>query len=165
MNSDAAKLAAMVFLGYLAIEIGISGKLGSILATMIDPSGLQSGTTSNTGGSNTNDLFKTGNNSASNAGEITSMITAVFGPYAAQAIEIANCESSMNPNAVNKESVGGSYATGVFQILYPSTWNTTSYKSGNPKDARTNILAAYEIFKRDGYSWREWACARIVGIL
>jgi hypothetical protein len=21
-----------------------------------------------------------------------------------------------------------------------------------------NIHAAYEIFKRDGYSWREWAC-------
>lgn len=162
METSAAKLFVMVFLGYLAIEIGISGKLGSILATVIDPSGLQSGTTSS--GGNGAASLTSFSSSNTNAAEVTSMISSVFGSYAGQAIAIANCESSLNPNAVNKESVGGSYATGVFQILYPSTWNTTSYKNGNPKDARTNILAAYEIFKRDGYSWREWACARIVGL-
>jgi hypothetical protein len=92
------------------------------------------------------------------------MISYEFGSYTADAMKIANCESSMNPVAVNPESVAGSYATGLFQILYPSTWNTTSFKNGDPKDAWTNTQAAYEIFHRDGNNWHEWACAKIVGV-
>jgi hypothetical protein len=92
------------------------------------------------------------------------MISYEFGSHTADAMKIANCESSMDPAAVNTEAVDGSYATGLFQILYPSTWNTTSFKDGNPKDAWTNTQAAYEIFKRDGYNWHEWACAKIVGV-
>lgn len=92
------------------------------------------------------------------------MIASQFGSYAPQAMKIANCESGMNPNAVNTQAVGGSYATGLFQILYPSTWNTTSFASGNPKDAWTNTQAAAQIFHRDGNNWHEWACAKIVGL-
>jgi hypothetical protein len=94
---------------------------------------------------------------------VAQLITAQFGVSSDQALKIANCESGFNPSVVNTESVDGSYATGVFQILYPSTWKTTSYADGDPKDAATNIKAAYQIFKRDG-NWHEWACSKIVGV-
>lgn len=89
---------------------------------------------------------------------IDSMINQVFGKYAAQAKRVARCESSMNPRATNRISVGGSHAAGLFQVLYPSTWKTTSQAAKSPYDARANILAAHEIFARDGNSWREWVC-------
>jgi hypothetical protein len=89
---------------------------------------------------------------------IIDKITAVFGAYAPGAINIARCESGFDPNSRNVIAIGGSHASGVFQILYPSTWNTTSYASYSPYDADANIHAAYEIFHRDGNSWREWAC-------
>jgi hypothetical protein len=164
MDSDAAKLGFMVIVGFLAIEVGVTGKLGSLFGAIVDPANMQTGVTSGTNATATGSTLTAFTGSTANSTEISSMITAVFGPYASQAMKIANCESGLNTNAVNTTSVGGSYATGVFQILYPSTWNTTSYKNGNPKDARTNILAAYEIFRRDNYSWREWACASIVGL-
>jgi hypothetical protein len=89
---------------------------------------------------------------------IIDKITSVFGSYAPGAINIARCESDFDPNARNVVAIGGSHASGVFQILYPSTWNGTSYASYSPFDADANIRAAHEIFIRDGYSWREWAC-------
>jgi hypothetical protein len=89
---------------------------------------------------------------------IIDKITAVFGSYAPGAINIARCESDFDPNSWNSIAIGGSHASGVFQILYPSTWNGTSYARYSPYDADANIHAAYEIFVRDGYSWREWAC-------
>jgi hypothetical protein len=89
---------------------------------------------------------------------IIDKITAVFGSYAPGAINIARCESGFDPNSRNVIAIGGSHASGVFQILYPSTWNGTSYASYSPFDADANIHAAYEIFRRDGYSWQEWAC-------
>jgi hypothetical protein len=85
-------------------------------------------------------------------------IQAVFGPYSAGALNIARCESGYDPNARNTIAIGNSHAEGVFQILYPSTWNGTSYHNYSPYNSWANIRAAYEIFKRDGYSWREWAC-------
>ena len=86
-------------------------------------------------------------------------IIAVFGDsYAQGALNIARCESGYDPNARNSYPIGNSHASGVFQILYPSTWNTTSYAAYSPFDYDKNIHAAYEIFRRDGYSWREWEC-------
>ncbi len=95
---------------------------------------------------------------SSDNSSVISIIQSVFGSYSDQAIAVARCESSLNPSAVNPTSIGGSHATGLFQILYPSTWNTTSQASRSPYDAQANTMAAYEIFKRDGYSWREWSC-------
>ncbi len=89
---------------------------------------------------------------------IINEIAAVFGPYAQGAINVARCESGFNPNAVNPYAIGNSHASGVFQILYPSTWNTTSYASSSPFDANANIHAAYQIFSRDGHRWSEWVC-------
>ncbi len=89
---------------------------------------------------------------------VEGMITQVFGANAQQAINIARCESGLNPNATNSYSIAGSHAAGLFQILYPSTWNTTSQAALSPYDPMANIKAAHEIFVRDGYSWREWVC-------
>ncbi len=89
---------------------------------------------------------------------VTGMIDQVFGPYAPAANRVAMCESSLNPGAYNPITIDGSHATGVFQILYPSTWGGTSQARNSPYDAWSNIVAAHEIFARDGYSWREWQC-------
>jgi hypothetical protein len=93
-----------------------------------------------------------------NAVDTTSIIRQVFGIYSNQALSIAMCESSMNPNATNSYPIDGSHAAGLFQILYPSTWYTTSEAGQSPYNAVANTQAAYQIFQRDGYSWREWEC-------
>jgi hypothetical protein len=92
------------------------------------------------------------------ASDTTSIIRQVFGGYSDQAIRIATCESSMNPNATNSYAIGNSHAEGLFQILYPSTWYGTSEANASPYDPVANTRAAFEIFQRDGYSWREWEC-------
>ncbi len=89
---------------------------------------------------------------------IDAMISSVFGSYAAGAEQVAMCESGMNPDASNGESISGNHAAGLFQILYPSTWEGTSEAAASPYNAEANIIAAHEIFVRDGYSWREWTC-------
>jgi hypothetical protein len=89
---------------------------------------------------------------------ITNEIISVFGAYSQGALNVARCESGYDPGARNPYAVGNSHAEGVFQILYPSTWDTTSYASDSPYDANDNIHAAHQIFARDGDSWREWAC-------
>lgn len=90
---------------------------------------------------------------------VTAMIEQVFGSYASSALTVARCESGLNPNAYNPTSIGGSHAEGVFQILYPSTWDSTSEAASSPYNAMANVRAAYQIFSRDGYNWHEWSCA------
>ena len=94
----------------------------------------------------------------SSGGSVVGMIESVFGPYAGEALSVARCESGYSAGAYNPISVGGSHAEGVFQILYPSTWEGTSFAGYSPYNASANIRAAYQIFARDGYSWREWVC-------
>jgi len=89
---------------------------------------------------------------------VESIIQEVFGPDAPAAMNIAWCESTNDSDAVNSTAIGDSHAEGLFQILYPSTWYTTSQAGNSPFDATANTIAAHEIFVRDGYSWREWAC-------
>lgn len=98
--------------------------------------------------------------SSGGSSSIVSMIDQVFGADAPTAVQIATCESGLNPNAYNPASIGGSHAAGLFQILYPSTWYTTPQGQAglSPYDAMANIQAAHSIFVRDGYSWREWVC-------
>jgi hypothetical protein len=86
---------------------------------------------------------------------VIAMINQVFGSYSAGALNVARCESGFNPLAYNPISIGGNHAEGIFQILYPSTWSGTSEASNSPYSAMANILAAHQIFVRDGYSWRE----------
>jgi LysM repeat protein len=83
---------------------------------------------------------------------IQAMIDQTFGPYASAAINVATCESGLNPGAYNPSG-----AAGLFQIM-PGTWAGTSEAGQSPYNASANIAAAYQIFARDGYSWREWTC-------
>lgn len=91
-------------------------------------------------------------------GSVESMIYQVFGSYGWSAVRVARCESGLNPYAYNPYSIYGSHAMGVFQILYPSTWSGTSEAYSSPYNTWANIVAAHNIFVRDGYSWREWSC-------
>lgn len=95
---------------------------------------------------------------SASASQVSSIISNVFGPYAPSALRVAQCESGLNPSAVNPMPIGNSHAVGVFQILYPSTWYGTSQAGASPYDAYANVRAAHDIFVRDGYSWREWQC-------
>jgi LysM repeat protein len=81
------------------------------------------------------------------------MIREVFGPSGDGAVRVATCESGLNPNAYN----GVLGAAGLFQII-PGTFASTSYRGQSVYNPLVNIKAAHEIFVRDGYSWREWAC-------
>ena len=87
------------------------------------------------------------------SGSYSDMIHQVFGPYGDGAVNVAMCESSMNPSAYN----GILGASGLFQII-PGTFASTSYAGQSVYDPAVNIQAAHEIFVRDGYSWSEWAC-------
>jgi len=89
---------------------------------------------------------------------VQSIINNVFGADAPAAKRVAMCESSNNPNAVNPTIIGNSRAEGLFQILAPSTWYTTSQAGSSPFNATANTIAAHDIFVRDGHSWREWGC-------
>jgi hypothetical protein len=91
---------------------------------------------------------------AGNNTSVAGTIYQVFGPYAPSALNIARCESGLNPGAYNPAS----HASGIFQILYPSTWSSTPYSGYSPFNAWANVNAAHAIFVRDGYSWREWQC-------
>ena len=85
-------------------------------------------------------------------GSVAAMIYQVFGANGSAAINVARCESGLNPGAYNLSG-----AAGVFQIM-PGTWAGTSEAGQSPYNAYANIVAAHQIFVRDGYSWREWTC-------
>lgn len=85
-------------------------------------------------------------------GSVAAMIYQVFGANGSAAINVARCESGLNPGAYNPSG-----AAGVFQIM-PGTWAGTSEAGQSPYNAFANIVAAHQIFVRDGYSWREWTC-------
>lgn len=89
---------------------------------------------------------------------VESMIRQVFGPHAGAALRVARCESGLNAGAYNPAGFGGSHSAGVFQILYPSTWRGTSQAARSPYNPLANIVAAHEIFVRDGYRWGAWVC-------
>lgn len=107
---------------------------------------------SSSGSSSTTSVVSTPS-STQVSGSYSDIIHQVFGSYGDQAVRISMCESSLNPNAYN----GILGAAGLFQII-PGTWASTSYASQSVYNPVANMKAAYEIFVRDGYSWREWEC-------
>jgi soluble lytic murein transglycosylase-like protein len=79
---------------------------------------------------------------------------APLGPAAQQwALRVAKCESSYNPNAVNRYSG----ASGLFQFI-PSTWaSTPQAKAGKSVfDPVANAQAAAWLYK--GAGPRPWVC-------
>ncbi len=74
-------------------------------------------------------------------------ICQVFGPYCAQALRVARCESGLRTWAVNGQYLGlfqmGSYARARY---------------GHAGDAYGQARAAYRYFRASGYSWGPWSC-------
>jgi hypothetical protein len=86
---------------------------------------------------------------------IQQIITGAFAPLGESAVgwalQIAFCESTDNPNAVNTDS----NAQGLFQFL-PSTWVGTPYASQSPFDPTANAAAAAWLLQTYGPS--QWEC-------
>lgn len=155
------KNGLLFVVGFLLIIAGVRGNLGAMLSSIIAPDYLYD-TSDTSGPFNSPQSNATTSYSSS---DVNREIDRVFGVYAASAKSIAMAESSMNPQAYNSISVNGSHAEGLFQILYPSTWSTTRQSKNSPYDVRANVAAAFEIFQRDGYSWREWETAPSLGLV
>jgi hypothetical protein len=62
------------------------------------------------------------------------------------------CESSLQP-----WRRGAAGEIGLFQIM-PRTWRGTRMRNQSRANPMANITGAWEIFSRDGYSWRQWTC-------
>ena len=69
-----------------------------------------------------------------------------------QAVSVATCESSLNPNAYNPVPP---YAMGLFQIA-KGTWAESGIGRGNPYNPTDNAQAARRLYNRQG--WAPWAC-------
>lgn len=96
--------------------------------------------------------------------EIAAYIKEVFGVHADKAFQVLSCENaSLNPEAVNTagNSPEGARDIGVFQIN--EYWQGVS-NSAFLFDYKINVLMAYNIFSRDGYSFKLWTCGRKYGI-
>lgn len=75
-----------------------------------------------------------------------------------QALIIAKCESSLNPNAHVNDSIEDS--RGLMQINVKANPDMLVYDLFNPQQ---NLQAAYIIYKRQG--WQAWTCAKKTGIV
>jgi hypothetical protein len=69
----------------------------------------------------------------------------------ADMLRVASCESRLNPYAI-----GFGIHRGLFQFVWPGTWQTTPYGARDAFSAKWNALAA-------GWMWAngrrgEWAC-------
>lgn len=83
---------------------------------------------------------------------IISLIFTYFGEDAPTAVQIAMCESTLNPKAVNYDDakITGHPSWGLFQLnrLKFTDWD----------DPLINIIEAKKLFDRRG--WQPWSCAR-----
>lgn len=79
-----------------------------------------------------------------------------YGASFQEMYNVAGCETgwTFDPKTKNRSSS----ASGLFQFLYPSTWNRTPYASESVWSPYANALAAAWLWKHDGKSWREWVC-------
>jgi Transglycosylase SLT domain len=77
--------------------------------------------------------------------------TLIYNQPLEDAYRVANCESTTNPSATN-----GNNDDGLFQILYPSTWDTTPYSRHEVWSARWNSLAAMWMWAHGRRN--EWQC-------
>lgn len=90
------------------------------------------------------------------SGSIEELIHAYFGASASKAVQVARCESGLNPRAVS--AGGGNH--GLFQInnVHQGTFQSVT---GAPwsavYDAETNIRFAHWLWSQQG--WGPWACA------
>lgn len=154
MDKSGGRLLLMAIVGWLLIEVGLTGRLGSLLASYIDPSALQDNQTSSgsaaTGLINVAGLPTTGTLTPKQIGLYA--INAGFGATSLQiAIAIALAESGGNIGATHRNS-DGTTDYGVWQI-------NSSHASYVPAQLLTpayNASAAYNI-SGAGSNWNPWA--------
>lgn len=151
------KLAFMAVISFLLIDVGLTGRLGSLLAAIIDPASLQEG---NTFGGNA-----ATHGTASPAGEgqklpTTGVLTPIqIGKYAKQAgfignnlviaIAVSLAESGGNIEASHTNS-DGSVDRGLWQI-------NSIHRQFTPSrlfEPAYNASAAYTI--SGGFNWNPW---------
>jgi hypothetical protein len=95
---------------------------------------------------------------------IVAYIREVFGEHSDKALLLLTCENSeLNPEAVNGfgNSPEGSLDIGLFQIN--NYWQGVSNQAFL-RDYKINTLIAWNIYSRDGYSFKLWTCGRKLGI-
>ncbi len=78
---------------------------------------------------------------------VSEAICQVFGPYCAQALRVARCESGLRTWAVNGQYLG------LFQMGYYAR-----ARYGHSSDAYGQARAAYRYFRDSGYRWGPWTC-------
>lgn len=86
-------------------------------------------------------------------GDIEQMIYDVFGDAGARAVQVARCESGLNPRAVN-----GQYR-GLFQLgnYHVGRAEAMGYSWDQMFEAYPNIVVAHNLYAEQG--WRPWSCA------
>lgn len=88
-------------------------------------------------------------------GDIRAIILAAWAPLgsatASWAVRLAQCESGLNPYAVNRSSG----AAGLFQFL-ATTWAGTPWRGQSPFDANANAQAAAWLYAK--YGAGQWSC-------
>ncbi len=88
-------------------------------------------------------------------GDIRALILATWAPLgsgtAQWAVRLAQCESGLNPYAVNRYSG----AAGLFQFL-ATTWAGTPWRGQSPFDASANAQAAAWLYSK--YGPGQWSC-------
>ena len=96
--------------------------------------------------------------------EIKAFVRQVFGTHSDKAFRVLSCENSaLNPKAVNGAGnfPEGSLDLGLFQIN--NHWQKIENKAFL-FDYKVNTMIAYNIFSRDGYSFKLWTCGRKLGV-
>jgi len=92
---------------------------------------------------------------ASAGGDIRALILAAWAPLgsstAAWGVRLAQCESGLNPYAVNRSSG----AAGLFQFL-ATTWAGTPWRGQSPFDPNANAQAAAWLYAK--YGAGQWSC-------
>jgi hypothetical protein len=92
---------------------------------------------------------------AAAGGDMRAIILAAWAPLgsgtANWAIPLAQCESGLNPYAVNRSSG----AAGLFQFL-ATTWAGTPWRAQSPFDPNANAQAAAWLYAKYGAS--QWSC-------
>lgn len=87
------------------------------------------------------------------SGTVEAIIADVFGPYAAKAIRIAQCESGLNPAARNRSG-----AVGLFQLLgHGDMFVAHGWSPDDWADPYKNAIVAFDL-SSGGTSWGAWVC-------
>lgn len=87
--------------------------------------------------------------------ELENLIRATFPEDPDTAVAIAQCESSLNPEAVNHHNPNGSYDSGLMQINSVHT-PRLSELGLDPKNAQDNLTYARILYDERG--WQPWVC-------